>query len=379
MKRKSSMKKIVFCTFSNFRSGAFGDAINDRKLFDAIPPIYKKIALFPKFNKNNKISLKSVITFYGYYIKEIITTNNVFIIRGPKLAILPILLRKFFKNRIILRSGCTPLMFVERKAFLRNIEYKPNESFLLNFFYYIEPNLEIYALRHVDDFIVENTRAKKILIYYGASSNKIKIIPYYIQEYFLKGNNPDFNRSKDCFKVGYVGRFKKYDLIIPIINAIKYLKENNYNVKLYLIGDGPKRKNIENLVENKDLREDATFLGAKPHKQLSNLINEYHCLLFPMFNNLCPSTIAIKILENVMKGKIIITSNSGNNVSLFRENRDLILDLTSYTSIAQKIKLVIDNYDKYKKIAENLSEYHSKFRSKSINTKLLAELLNKSF
>jgi len=33
--------------------GSFGDAINDRKLFDAIPLKYKKIALFPKYNKNN--------------------------------------------------------------------------------------------------------------------------------------------------------------------------------------------------------------------------------------------------------------------------------------------------------------------------------------
>jgi len=359
MKRKNTAHKIIFSTFSNFGSGAFGDAINDRKLFDAIPLNYKKIALFPKYNKNNKISLKSALNFFIYYLKEIITSNNTFIIRGPKLAILPILLRKIFKNRIILRSGCTPLMFVERTAFLKNLEYKPRESLLMKLFYSIEPNFEKYALRHVDDFIVENKRAEELIIHCGALPSKIKIIPYYIQDYFLGGNNPDFNISDGYFKIGYVGRFKAYDLIIPIIKAIKLLKEKFTFIRLYLIGDGPK----------------VIFLGEKSHIEVSSLVNDYHCLLYPMLNNLCPSTIAIKILEGVMKGKIIITSNSGNNVSLFLKSRDLILKESTENYIAEKIKLVIENYYKYKKIAEDLSKYHSKLRSKSIYRNQLVELL----
>ena len=378
MKSKNTSQKIIFCTFSNFKSGAFGDAINDRKLFDAIPLNYKKVALFPKYKENNKISLKSVINFYIYYLKEIITSNNIFIIRGPKLAILPILLRKIFKNRIILRSGCTPLMFVEREAFLKNLEYKPRESLLLKFFYSIEPYLEKYALRHSDDFIVENKRAEKIIIHYGASPSNINIIPYYIQDYFLGGNNPDFNISEGYFKIGYVGRFKAYDLIIPIIKAIELLKEKFTFIRLYLIGDGPKREKIENLVEKMKLNDLIIFLGEKSHIEVSSLINDYHCLLYPMLNNLCPSTIAIKILEGVMKGKVIITSDSGNNVSLFLKSRDLILKKSTENFIAQKIKLVIENYYKYKKIAEDLSKYHSKLRSKSIYRNLLVELLNTS-
>ncbi len=372
------MKKIVLCTFSNLGSIVYGDAINDSKLYDAIPPSYYKTAIYPSYNKKNKISLKSIIEFYSRYLKEIIRTNTIFIVRGPKLTILPILLNKIWKNRVILRSGCTPLMFVERKAFARNPEYQSNESFFLKCFYYFEPILEKFALRNVDDFIVENSRAAKIITYYGGSSNKIEIIPYYIQEYFLKSSNPKYDISKDCLKIGYVGRFKKYDLIIPIINAITLLKRENYNIKLNLIGDGPKRTNIQNLVLKKELYDNVVFLGEKSHREVSDLVNDFHCLLFPMLNNLCPSTIAIKILESVMKGKIIITTNSGNNVSLFLDNKDLILKSTTDKAIAEKIKLVINNYQKYKIIAENLRQHHSKFRSKSIYRKLLTELLNKT-
>lgn len=95
-----------------------------------------------------------------------------------------------------------------------------------------------------------------------------------------------------------------------------------------------------------------------------------------MLNNICPSAVAIKILEGVMKGKIIITSNSGNNISLFLGNNDLILEDSTKESIAKKIKLVINNYEKYKKIASDISKHQNKKRSKKIYTMKITELLS---
>ena len=226
MKRKknSHIRKVVFCSFSNFKSGAHGDAINDRKLFDAIPSHLNKISLYPKYTKENKLIITSILNFIVYYLKEIVNTNRIFITRGSKLAILPILFKKIFKIKILIRLGCTPLMFVERRAFSENLDFKPKENLLQKFLYFIEPNLEKFALRRADRFIVENIRAKKLIHYYGAKLSKIRIIPYFVQEYFLEGKNPNFNKDKEYFKIGYMGRFKKYDVLIPIINAISILK-----------------------------------------------------------------------------------------------------------------------------------------------------------
>ena len=154
----------------------------------------------------------------------------------------------------------------------------------------------------------------------------------------------------------------------------------NYKILLYLIGDGPNRRFIENLVIKKSLTQNVLFLGSKSHKEVANLIEDYHCLLLPMYNNLFISTIPIKILEGVMKGKIIITTDSGNVISLFLGNTDLILKYTAIESIIQKIKLIIENYEKYRKIAENLSKSHFVKRSyHKIKIKindLLLEIIN---
>lgn len=42
---KKIKKKVIFCTFSDFKSGNQGDSVNDRKLFNAIPQEFEKVVI----------------------------------------------------------------------------------------------------------------------------------------------------------------------------------------------------------------------------------------------------------------------------------------------------------------------------------------------
>jgi len=61
-----------------------------------------------------------------------------------------------------------------------------------------------------------------------------------------------------------------------------------------------------------------------------------------------------------MNGKVIITTNRGNNSS---ENKDLILESNTNEEIIDKLEKVLKNYDYYKEIAEKNSIKHRKMRS----------------
>ncbi|MFX1391350.1 MAG: glycosyltransferase [Promethearchaeota archaeon] len=378
MKKKNSKQRVIFCTFSNFIAGNQGDSVNDRKLFAAIPLEYEKIPLYPNYKGDNEIDIKSLFSYFIKFIKEIVSSKRIFITRAPKLALLPVFLKKFFKNRIIIRMGCTPVVFIERRAFARNPEFQYSKNIFKRIFYFLEPHLELYAIRHADKFIIENKRAKNMALFYGADPKNIKIIPYYVEQYFLGNNAINFEKSDEFFRIGYTGRFSLYDLLPPIIDAISILKEQGYKIQLFLIGDGITRKNMELYVKQKNLEKNIKFLGSKPHMEVSNLISQYHCLVLPMLNNICPSAVAIKILEGVMKGKIIITTNSGNNISLFLGNNDLVLNECTSNSIAEKIKLVYDNYDKYNNISIDISNFQKKKRSKQIYREKIRELLTET-
>lgn len=376
MKKNSPKQRVVFCTFSDFKAGNQGDSVNDRKLFRAIPSDYEKIAFYPKYKEGNKIDIKSLFKYFIKYVKEIVSSKRIFITRAPKLALFPIILKKLFHNKVIIRMGCTPVVFIERRAFTRNPEFHYSKNLFKRIFYFLEPHLELYAIRHADGFTIENERAKNIAIFYGASPEKIKITPYFVQDYFLRRTNLNFEKKKDYFKIGYTGRFSLYDLLNPIIDAIYLLTEEGYNIKLFLLGDGITRKSMELNVKKRDLEENVIFLGSKSHREVSNLINQYHCLVLPMLNNICPSAVAIKILEGVIKAKIIITTDSGNNASLFLGNNDLILKECTSNLLVEKIKMVYENYDKFNDISINISEFHKKNRSKQFYTEKISELLN---
>jgi len=376
MKKNNPKQRVVFCTFSDFKAGNQGDSVNDRKLFNAIPSEYEKIAIYPKYKEHNKINLKSLFNYFIKYVKEIVSSRRIFITRAPKLALFPIILRFLFKNKVIIRMGCTPVVFVERRAFTRNPEFHYSKNLFKRLFYFIEPHLELYAIRHADGFTIENERAKNMAIFYGAKPEKIKITPYYVQDYFLKRTNLIFEKEKECFNIGYTGRFSLYDLLNPIIDAIYLLTNEGFKIKLFLLGDGITRKNVELYVKDRNLEENIIFLGSKSHREVSDLINQYHCLVLPMLNNICPSAVAIKILEGVMKAKIIITTESGNNTSLFLRNNDLILKECTTNLLVEKIKMVYENYEKFNDISKNISEYHQKIRSKQIYAERIGELLN---
>ncbi|MBA7548559.1 hypothetical protein ES705_41020 [subsurface metagenome] len=154
-----------------------------------------------------------------------------------------------------------------------------------------------------------------------------------------------------------------YDLLTPVINSVSELIHKECKIKLHLIGDGITKDKMMEFVKKNKLSDHIIFLGSMSNQKVSNIINDFHCLLYPMFKNICPSAIAIKILEGVMKGKVIITTNSGNNSSLFYENKDLILESNTNEEIIDKLEKVLKNYDYYKEIAEKNSIKHRKMRS----------------
>lgn len=375
IERNRLKPKVVYLSFANVESGNLGDANNDRKLIDVIPPQFDIKILSPKRDQNQKLQFMSLVRTLLNILRAIVLGHRIFISRGHKLAFFPIITKKIFNNKVIVRLGCTPLTYVEEQAFSKNSKLKKisNISKRLESFFLLL--VEKFSLRYSDQFIVENEKARKIAILYGAKDEKIITVPYYVQDYFLVGKNPSYNKDNEYFRIGYTGRFKNYDLIEPLIEALSYLVNNKKLVKLYLIGDGPNRKNIESNVKEKKLTNNTIFLGSLPHKDVSTAIDECHCLVLLMLNNICPSTIAIKILEGVMKGKIIITTNSGNNPSLFLKFKDLIIEELNSALLVKKITLVMKNYKKYTEIADRLKNYHLKLRSIRKNKIKIKELL----
>lgn len=169
---------------------------------------------------------------------------------------------------------------------------------------------------------------------------------------FLSSKTPDYIVDTAYFNIISIGRLvpqKGYDLLIPIVK--KLVDVDKINVKLWIIGDGGERQNLERQARNLNLDGDIIFTGF--------LKNPY-ALLRQMNLFVCSSRAegySLVIAESLILGiPVVSTCCSGPNELLAEGKYGKLCD--GYDELYETIKkAVIDtnyyNSEKQKAISGN--------------------------
>lgn len=78
-----------------------------------------------------------------------------------------------------------------------------------------------------------------------------------------------------------VGRLSVGKNIQASIEAVQGLRNTGYDLHLNIIGDGPDRKHLQQVVQSAGLAEHITFLGNLPHQQVMKVLCSSHLFVFP--------------------------------------------------------------------------------------------------
>ncbi len=152
--------------------------------------------------------------------------------------------------------------------------------------------------------------------------------------------------------VGRLTHQKAYDIAI---DAMSILKEEGYNVRWYVLGEGPERKRLEQKILKAELTQDFILLGARsnPYPYYLQTDIYIHATRF--------EGKSIAIQEAQILGCAIIASDcSGNREQLEHEKEGLLCELTKEEIARSIIKLILDE------------ELRSKFSQASKNKKMNA-------
>jgi glycosyltransferase involved in cell wall biosynthesis len=128
--------------------------------------------------------------------------------------------------------------------------------------------LDHLVLRFSNRIIAVSEGIKRELIKSGISGSKIEVILNAVQ---TKSDNTTLIQNKqkrrqalgikeDDFVVGYVGRLSEEKGVVFLIEAISMLNLD-IPVRLLIIGDGPQKKELEDLVEIKGIKDKTLFAG----------------------------------------------------------------------------------------------------------------------
>lgn len=148
-----------------------------------------------------------------------------------------------------------------------------------------------------------------------------------------------------------------------IIKAFKIVNKKRKDIKLYLLGEGPDREKIENMIRNENLQEYIKLLGVKknPYPWIKNSKLLVHSSRY--------EGLPTVLIEALILNKIIVSSDcpTGPREILDNGKYGSLVEVGYYNSMAQEIlELLQENSIKRERYLNNIDESIEKFENKNI-------------
>jgi glycosyltransferase involved in cell wall biosynthesis len=176
---------------------------------------------------------------------------------------------------------------------------------------------------------------------------KMEYIPNSLSTFF-RGENFE---NENAGPLVFYGRLSKEKGIDVVIRAMQKLEKET----LWIVGEGPEKNNLIDLVKKFNLESKVIFLGFKSGQELKNILNQAKAVIIPSiwYENM-PYTVA----EALAMGKIIVASRIGGIPDLISDKENgFLFEAGNRDDLTRTIKN-LENFDitKIKKNAEKIAE-----------------------
>ena len=246
---------------------------------------------------------------------------------------------------------------------------------------------------HSGDFIEAASIARKF-----NSAKGVRFISNYLinkakMQYELPTNTPVIHlgvTTKDLSPNSHNLKSKQYIVcvanLIPIknhrliIKVAEELKKMGFDFQIDLIGDGPERLSLQELVVELGLQNYINLVGYLPHDELIDLLKSGKYVLSilssTITSNLQQEGIPVAILESLACGIPVLASNTGGIPEIFGYSEYFLFEDNSEKALEEKIVniLTLSNEDYEELRVRSKAIVDSKFNSE-INGNLYAAWL----
>ena len=201
-------------------------------------------------------------------------------------------------------------------------------------------------------FCVSKTVEERLLNVSPCLNGKTEVIHnlYDYDEISKKSNEEINDFDFSCINLVTVGRLsdEKGQMMVP--KVCRKLIDNGYNIKWYLVGDGPLRAELEQEIKNLNVEEKIVLLGTKsnPYPYIKN------CTIYvqPSFTEgYCTTTMEAKILHK----PVVTTDVSGMREQFISGENGLIVEVST-DGLYGGIKQLLDNPGLIGKFVKNLDK-----------------------
>ena len=207
--------------------------------------------------------------------------------------------------------------------------------------------------------------------HYKISSNKVSTI-YNFSDLELMGSISENENKNNKFL--FVGRLSKEKGCASLIRAIKKVKQEYPDVKLNIIGDGPERNRLNNLVIKMGLENNVDLLGTIEHASLSEYYRNSSALIVPSIGS---ESFGLVILEAYANLLPVIGSDRGSIPELVENKKTgLLFGADDINDLAEKIIFIIKNPSVINIMKDNIKSVMGKFPTRQSYSAELEKLYN---
>lgn len=175
--------------------------------------------------------------------------------------------------------------------------------------------LERLCIKYSDRIIVVVEENRERLKSLGVKPDKIFVVSNTVDlAAFTIGTYCEINLSQDLKNrkiVLYTGTVSPERGLITPIMGMKYLKDNHSNLIFLIVGEGPQKGYLNQLVKKENLTDQVTLMDWPGHDYIPSLIDQSLICTIPQpSNDFIDTTIPHKLFEYMAMSKPVITSDA---------------------------------------------------------------------
>jgi glycosyltransferase involved in cell wall biosynthesis len=237
------------------------------------------------------------------------------------------------------------------RSYLRLLRYSSKtllEIFQLPLFYV----LDFVALHGADHIIAISEFIKNELTwFFFVPQKKVSVIYNGLNKIFLEEQKKDYHLN-NIPQILYVGGYGLMKGLPYLLMALEYLKLKDYC--LDIIGFGNEKKIIK-LLSKLRYTGEVKIVGFVFNENLIDFYTKSDLIVIPTLAEAFGNV----LVEAMAVGTPILASNSGSFRELVGSKRGVLFEKSDSKDIAQKIEMILGNYQKRKKMAKNAQKWVS--------------------
>jgi glycosyltransferase involved in cell wall biosynthesis len=215
-------------------------------------------------------------------------------------------------------------------------------------------------------FITANSEGLKKLALNFFNYKPIEIIYNGVNVKLFKNLEFLKKENKKTVKLLFVGRLAKQKNLFNFIKYVfnDFIKKKKLNVTFTIIGDGPEKVVLKNLIEKLELKEFIEIENWQPREKLAEIYNNFDLFVMPSLYEGMSNV----VIEAKLCGLKVVGFDIAGNKELFEKDKDIIIENENYKMMIEKICELINSNNLNKNVSK---EFLDKFSMEKISTKFI--------